>query len=401
VRPLKVGHKLIKRLAILGSTGSIGRQTLEVVREFPERFQITALAAGSNLELLIEQAVAFRPQYLVIGHEDLYPEVKRRLAEVRSVLPEITILAGVAGFTEVVTLPEVDLVVTAVVGSIGIKPTLAAITAGKTIALANKETLVAAGSVIIPTARKTGVRILPVDSEHSAIFQCLEGRSPAQVAKLWLTASGGPFRNYQPSQLASVTVEQALNHPNWRMGGKITIDSATMFNKGLEIIEAHWLFQVAFEQIKVVIHPESIIHSMVQLLDGSCIAQLGLCDMRLPIQYALTYPDRLPNSFPVLDFSGRIQLHFEPVNLELFPAIHLAYEAGRKGGSLPAALNAANEVAVEAFLKAQIQFIDIVRIVSEVMGYHQNERFKPDPDLDEILAVDTWARQTARRFVDN
>ncbi len=372
---------------------------MEIAREFPERFQVTALAAGSNLELLIEQAIAFRPQYLVIGREDLYLDLKKRIAGVGADLPEITILAGVAGLTEVATLTDVDLVVTAVVGSMGIKPTLAAITAGKTIALANKETLVAAGSVIIPAARKTGVRILPVDSEHSAVFQCLEGRSPSQIAKLWLTASGGPFRNYRPAQLASVTVEQALNHPNWRMGGKITIDSATMFNKGLEVIEAYWLFHVTFDNIKVVIHPESIIHSMVQLLDGSCIAQLGLCDMRLPIQYALTYPDRLPNPFPVLDFSNNIQLHMEPVNFELFPAICLAFEAGRKGGSLPAALNAANEVAVEAFLTGQIPFTDIVRIVSEVMGYHQNDNFNPKPDLDEILAVDAWARQTARQFI--
>ncbi len=390
---------MIKKLAVLGSTGSIGRQTLEVIREFPERFKIIALAAGSNVELLVKQALEFKPQYLVIGRQDRFLELKQRLDSFAAQLPEVKILAGVEGFTEVATLAEIDQVLTAVVGAVGIKPTLAAIMAGKIVALANKETLVAAGSIITEAARKIGVRILPVDSEHSAIFQCLEGRTPDGVSKLWLTASGGPFRSYRPSDLESVTVEQALNHPNWRMGGKITIDSATMFNKGLEIIEAHWLFGMPFDEIKVVIHPESIVHSMIQMVDGSCIAHLGLCDMRLPIQYALTFPDRLKSSFPALDFLDRIQLHFEPVNPELFPAIDLAYEVGRRGGSLPAALNAANEVAVAAFLDGKIRFTGIERIVSGVIGDHQKERFQSDPDLEEILAVDAWARRQAQRFI--
>ncbi len=386
------------RLAILGSTGSIGRQALEVVKEFPERFQVTALTAGSNIELFVEQIQVFKPRFVVIADPGLYPELKRRLS---GASPDPVILTGVTGLTEVAALPEVDLVLVAVVGSVGIKPTLAAILAGKRIALANKETLVAAGSIIMPASTASEVSIIPVDSEHSAIFQCIAGRSRTQIAKLLLTASGGPFRNYRREELESVTLEQALHHPNWRMGGKITIDSATMFNKGLEIIEAHWLFDMPFDRIETVVHPESIVHSMIQLLDGSWIAQLGLCDMRLPIQLALTFPERLPNSFPVLDFSQIIRLNFEPVNPELLPAITLAYEAGRTGGSLPAALNAANETAVNAFLMGKIRFTDIIRMVSKVMEYHQQEGFKSVPSLDEILAVDLWAREMAQRLIEN
>lgn len=389
---------MLTKLAILGSTGSIGRQALEVVKEFPEHFQVTALTAGSNLELLIEQTQVFKPRYVVIADSGLYPELKRRLSEAS---PEPVILTGIAGLIEVAALPEVDLVLVAVVGSVGIQPTLAGIQAGKRIALANKETLVAAGSIIMPASVEAGVDIIPVDSEHSAIFQCIAGRPRAEIAKLLLTASGGPFRKYQREELESVNLEQALQHPNWRMGGKITIDSATMFNKGLEIIEAHWLFNMPFERIEVVVHPESIVHSMIQLTDGSWIAQMGLCDMRLPIQLALTFPERLPNSFPVLDFSQNIRLNFEPVNPELIPAITLAYEAGRTGGSLPAALNAANEIAVNAFLEGKIRFTDILRMVSKVMGYHQQKGFKTAPSLDEILTVDLWARETARKLVEN
>jgi 1-deoxy-D-xylulose-5-phosphate reductoisomerase len=389
---------LLKKLAILGSTGSIGKQALEVVKEFPERFQVTALAAGSNLELLIEQARVFKPKFVVIADPGLYPELKRQLS---GVSPEPVFLTGLAGLMEIASLPEVDIVLVAVVGSVGIKPTLAGIRAGKRIALANKETLVAAGSIIMPASREAGVEIIPVDSEHSAIFQCIAGRSRDQISKLLITASGGPFRNYRREELESVTLEQALQHPNWRMGGKITIDSATMVNKGLEIIEAHWLFNMPFDRIEAVVHPESVVHSMIQLADGSWIAQLGLCDMRLPIQLALTFPERLPNSFPVLDFSKNIRLNFEPVNPELLPAITLAYEAGRTGGSLPAALNAANEIAVNAFLEGKIRFTDILRMVSKVMGYHQQEGFKPAPTLDEILTVDLWAREVTRKLIEN
>jgi 1-deoxy-D-xylulose-5-phosphate reductoisomerase len=383
-----------KRIYIMGSTGSIGRQALDVVREFPDRFEIVALAAGSNLDLLLEQAALFKPQYLAIGNQELYPALKKRIPGTKT-----AIYAGIDGMTAIATAPEVDLVLTAVVGAVGIQPTLAAILAGKEIALANKETLVAAGSIIIPAARESNVRIIPVDSEHSAIFQCLEGRRPDQTERLILTASGGPFRTWTPDRLENVTVRQALNHPNWSMGGKITIDSATMFNKGLEVIEAHWLFGVSFDRISVVIHPESVVHSMVELADGSILAQMGLCDMRLPIQLALTYPERLDYSFPKLTFSERMTLNFEPVNPELFPAVELAYAAGKNGGSLPAALNAANEEAVGAFLSNKINFTGIVRIVSAVMGYHQKEAFASVPGLDEIMAVDRWARLTARRLI--
>ena len=385
-----------KKIAILGSTGSIGQQALEVVREFPEKFAVVALAAGKNLELLVAQAIEFRPLYVAIGQESLYLELKERLAPLG-----IEVGAGSSGLVEAAIQAEAEVVLTAVVGSLGIRPTLAAIEAGKQIALANKETLVAAGSVIIPAAQKAGVRIIPVDSEHSAIFQCLAGYSPAEIAKLVLTASGGPFRNYQVAQLEQVTLAQALQHPNWQMGGKITIDSATMFNKGLEIIEAHWLFGMDFDQIVPVIHPESIIHSLVEFQDGSHLAQLGLCDMRLPIQYALTYPARFANNFPKLDLTQGAQLNFYPVDHQLFPAVALAYAAGRAGGSLPAAMNAANEIAVAAFLMERIKFTEITSMVDVVMGEHQKEAFVAAPTLEELTAVDEWARQRASRLVFN
>jgi 1-deoxy-D-xylulose-5-phosphate reductoisomerase len=383
-----------KQVALLGSTGSIGRQALKVIRKFPENLKVTALAAGSNVDLLVEQAEIFQPRYLVIGDPARYSELLARVPAGR-----FTVLAGTDGLTAISSLPEVDLVLTAVVGAVGIRPTLAALQAGKRIALANKETLVTAGALIMATAAERGGEIIPVDSEHSAIFQCLEGRPPEQIARLVLTASGGPFRAYQPEQLAQVTLAQALNHPTWRMGGKITIDSATMFNKGLEIIEAHWLFGMDYDRIDVVIHPESTVHSLVELTDGSFLAQLGRCDMRLPIQLALTYPERWEHSFPKFGFYDRLTLHFEPVNLTLFPALELAYTAGRQGGSLPAALNAANEIAVGAFLANQIGFTQIARIVSTVMGYHQKESFAVCPDLEEILAVDAWARAAALNLV--
>lgn len=392
-----------KRLAILGSTGSIGRQTLEVVSQFPDLFEVVALSAGSNLKLLLEQVAAFKPQYVAIGQKELYPELKSALPGIASLNPiaraHTTALAGLEGLTELAVIPEVDMVLTAVVGSVGIRPTLAAIEAGKDIALANKETLVAAGSIIIPAVKKNHVKLLPVDSEHSAIFQCLEGRSPGQIERLVLTASGGPFRGYRPEDLEQVTLEQALNHPNWHMGGKITIDSATMFNKGLEVIEAHWLFDMPFDKIATVIHPESIIHSMIELIDGSTIAQLGLCDMRLPIQIALAYPRRLPGRFPKLDITTGAQLHFYPVDPVLFPAVALAYEAGKAGGTMPVVLNAANEVAVEAFLTGKIKFTAIIRIVSELMGYYQKEGFSVHPGIDEIFAVDRQVRERVHQLI--
>ena len=387
--------RILKRLAILGSTGSIGRHTIEVVCEFPERFQVTALAAGSNLELLAGQARVLKPQYIALGREDLVPRLRELLGDAK-----IQILTGLDGLITLATLPEVDQVVTAVVGSLGIRPTLAAINAGKSVALANKETLVAAGSIIMAAAARQKATIIPVDSEHSAVFQCLEGRDRNQVSRILLTASGGPFRSYRPEDLEQVTLKQALNHPNWSMGGKITIDSATMINKGLEIIEAHWLFGMDFHRIAVVLHPESIVHSMIELRDGAILGQMGLCDMRLPIQLALTYPERLENSFPKLDPTQGMELHFEPVNTKLFPAIPLAYQVGKAGGSLPAAFNAANETAVEAFRQGRLKFTGIVRIVSEVIGHHQKENFSANPDLDEILEVDNWARATAGKLIE-
>jgi 1-deoxy-D-xylulose-5-phosphate reductoisomerase len=389
---------LKKRLAILGSTGSIGRQTLEVVSQFPEQFEVVALSGGSNLKLLLEQVAAFKPRYVAIGQKALYQDLKSALADLALTQP-ITVLAGLEGLTELAVIPEVDMVLTAVVGSVGIRPTLAAIEAGKDIALANKETLVAAGSIIIPAVKKNRVKLLPVDSEHSAIFQCLEGRAPGQVERLVLTASGGPFREYRSEDLEQVTLEQALKHPNWHMGGKITIDSATMFNKGLEVIEAHWLFDMPFDKIATVIHPESIVHSMIELIDGSTIAQLGMCDMRLPIQIALAYPERWPSRFPKLDLTNGAQLHFYPVDSLLFPAVALAYEAGKAGGTMPVVLNAANEVAVEAFLAGKIKFTAIIRIVSRLIGYYQREGYSTHPSIEEIFAVDHEVRERARQMI--
>lgn len=386
---------MTKNIVILGSTGSIGRQTLEVVNEFPDGFKVKALAAGSNIRLLADQARKFKPAYLVIDSEQNLSELRELVSGL-----QVEILVGKEGMNQIAVLPEVDLVLSAVVGSIGIGPTLAAIKAGKTIALANKETLVAAGAIIMPAVAEHNVAILPVDSEHSAIFQCLQGINPANVERLILTASGGPFRNYRPEDLANVTLEQALKHPNWNMGGKITIDSATMFNKGLEIIEAHWLFKMEFDRIGVVIHPESIIHSLVELVDGSHLAQMGLCDMRLPIQYALTYPEHLPNSFPKLNLLQGAVLNFQPVDLRLFPAVDLAYRAGRHGGCMPAALNAANEEAVKAFLSRRINFIDIIGIVSEVVEEYHKESFGTALGLEEILAVDRWARIKAAEIIE-
>ncbi len=383
-----------KKIAILGSTGSIGKQTLEVIQQFPDEFSVVALAAGSQLELLVEQVKQFKPKYVAIGDVNLVDTLRTSLAGL-----DVAVLGGTQGLVELATLPEADIVVSAVVGAVGIEPTMAAVRAGKRIALANKETLVAAGSIIMPSLEKYQAELIPVDSEHSAIFQCLEGRNTRDVARIILTASGGPFRNYQPELLENVSVADALKHPNWNMGGKITIDSATMFNKGLEIIEAHWLFDMPYERIKVVIHPESIIHSMVELTDGSVMAQLGLCDMKLPIQLALTYPERRGTTFPKLDVIQQMQLRFQPVDDRLFPAVELAYQAGKIGGSLPAAINAANEMAVAAFLQGRIKFTRIIGIVSEVFGYHQKESFSKTPDLQEILAVDAWARERARELL--
>lgn len=370
-----------KRLAVLGSTGSIGRQTLDVVRALPERFRIVGLAAGKNLDLLAEQAGEFRPEFVNYAAPDDNKEIKNRL---------INAGCKFLSLEEMACHSDVDIVVMATSGTAGLGATLAAVKAGKAIALSNKESLVAAGEIITAAAKKSGARILPVDSEHSAIWQCLHGekQSPRRII---LTASGGPFRDYSREQMAGITVAQALKHPSWQMGRKVTIDSATLMNKGLEVIEAHWLFNVPVTDITVLVHPQSIVHSMVEFVDGSVKAQLSCPDMRLPIQYALSYPDRLANpGLPALDWTNFADLTFEPPDTDKFPCLRLAIEAGREGGTCPAALGAADEVAVEMFLSGRIRFLDIPRLVARVLERH---RKVAHPSLEEIMAADARARQ--------
>ena len=366
----------VKRLAILGSTGSIGRQTLQVVRALPHRFQVVGLAAGKNLDLLANQINEFKPGF-----------VYHQTDETRSHLsgPEYEILS----LEEIASHPRVDTVVIATSGKSGLLATLAAAKAGKNIALANKESLVMAGEIITGEAKLSGARILPVDSEHSAIWQCLNGEEQPP-ARLILTASGGPFRNYSPEQLDRVTPEQALQHPSWQMGEKVTIDSATLMNKGLEVIEARWLFDMPFENIKVIIHPQSIIHSMVEFVDGSTKAQLSYPDMRLPIQYALSYPERLPNpELPRLDWTSISELTFEQPDFDTFPCPGLAIEAGRTGGTCPAVLCGADEVAIQLFLSQAIKFTDIAGLIGQTLEEHEPVA---NPTLEEILTADAWAR---------
>lgn len=351
-----------RKIAILGSTGSIGTQALEVIREQSEFFEVSLLTAGSNADLLIQQSLEFNPNTIVIGDKEQYAHLTKSLSH----LP-IKIFCGEESIEQTVSSDDIDMVLTAMVGYAGLKPTLAAIRAGKTIALANKETLVVAGEMIMKLAIENKVAILPVDSEHSAIFQCLAGEHNNPIEKLILTASGGPFRGMNVEQLKSVTKKQALQHPNWSMGAKITIDSASMMNKGLEVIEAHWLYGVSVDQIEVVVHPQSIIHSLVQFTDGSIKAQMGLPDMKLPIQYALAYPHRLSSSFQRFDFSSYPSLTFESVDRSVFKCLDLAYKAIQKGGNMPCILNAANEVAVESFLQDKIGFTQISEIIEHAM----------------------------------
>lgn len=378
-----------KPISILGSTGSIGCQTLEVVDMFPDKFEVVGLAAGSNLQRLAEQVHKYRPRQVSIGRAE-------DLQLFRSMVPEgIVLTVGVEGMTEVAVMEDVDIVVTSVTGTLGLLPTVAAIKAGKDIALANKETLVAAGELVMSLVKEKGVRILPVDSEHSAIFQCLNGENRLEVGKLLLTASGGPFKNKTREELLAVGIEDALIHPNWSMGRKITVDSATMMNKGLEVIEARWLFDVSFDSIEVLIHPQSIVHSMVEYKDGSVIAQIGVPDMRIPIQYALSYPERWANCFPKLNLLEVKELTFEKPRTEVFPSLNLAFEAGRQGGTMPAVMNAANEVAVSLFLDGRLRFTDIPAIVEKVMANHD---CRNNPGISEILETDCWAREEAVRM---
>ena len=380
-----------KRVSLLGSTGSIGTQALDVVRAQPGRFQVTALSAQSNAELLIAQAREFRPAAVVIGDEARYPQVREALAN----QPETEVLAGANALTEVASRPNADVVLTAMVGYAGLLPTVAAIRAGKDIALANKETLVVAGQLITGLVQEHGVQLLPVDSEHSAIFQCLVGEERNPIEKIILTASGGPFRGRTREQLAQVTKAQALKHPNWDMGAKITIDSASLMNKGLEVIEAKWLFNLRNEQIDVVVHPQSIIHSLVQFEDGSLKAQLGLPDMKLPIQYALGYPRRLPNQFPRFSFLDYPQLTFEQPDTTAFRNLALAFEALQRGGNAACILNAANEIAVAAFLRDEIGFLEMSDVVESSLA---RVSYLATPSLDDYVLTDQETRRVAREL---
>ena len=372
----------MKKIAILGSTGSIGTQTLDVVREHSDELQVVALAAGSNKERLKEQIKEFHPKLVSLSDEKKAQELKEELAG-----EQVEVVCGMEGLIEVAGADSADVVVTAVVGMMGILPTMEAIKKGKDIALANKETLVTAGHLIIPMAKEYGVSILPVDSEHSAIFQSLQGEPKAALDKILLTASGGPFRGKSAEFLETVTLEDALNHPNWSMGPKITIDSSTMVNKGLEVMEAKWLFGVDYSQIEVIIQPQSIIHSMVQYVDGAIIAQLGTPDMRVPIEYALFYPGRRSLSGDRLDFSKLSQITFEKPDYKVFRGLSLAIEAGKTGGTMPTVFNAANERAVAKFLKGEIKYTDIVRSIEKCMNAH---KVSAHPDLEEILATEQW-----------
>ena len=373
-----------QQIAILGSTGSIGTQAIDVIRRHPDRFGVTVLTAHRNAALLIEQARALLPRAVAIGDESRYPEVRDALAG----LP-IEVHAGEAATTDLMGLPETDIVLTACVGFAGLRPTLRAIEGGKAIALANKETLVVAGEIVMAEAQRRGVPIIPVDSEHSALFQCLVGEAGNPIEKIYLTASGGPFRGYSLDQLQRVTRAQALKHPNWEMGAKITIDSASMANKGLEVIEARWLFGLEVPQIDVIVHPQSIIHSIVQFEDGSMKAQMGLPDMRLPIQYALGYPQRLPADFPRFDFLGYPALTFERVDTGVFKNLALAYEALRRGGNAPCILNAANEVTNQLFREEKIPFTGIGDLNEAALAALA---FIAQPSLEDLFATDAAAR---------
>ena len=369
----------MRRIAVLGSTGSIGTQTLEVVENHPD-MEITALAAGSNIRLLEKQIRRFRPKVAAVWSEERAEELKARVADL-----DVRVEAGMDGLIAVATEASAQVVVTAVVGMIGIRPTIAAIQAGKDIALANKETLVTAGHLIIPMVRERGVRLLPVDSEHSAIFQCLNGEHGNRIHKILLTASGGPFRGKTREEMKNIQVEDALKHPNWSMGQKITIDSSTMVNKGLEVMEARWLFGVEMDQVQVVVQPQSIIHSMVEFEDGAVMAQLGTPDMKLPIQYALCWPERRPMGGERLDFWKLAEIRFEKPDFDNFPGLSLAYEAGRTGGSLPTVFNAANERAVSMFLNRKIGYLTITDIIESAMRRHT---VIPNPSVEQILEAE-------------
>jgi 1-deoxy-D-xylulose-5-phosphate reductoisomerase len=376
----------MKKVVLLGSTGSIGTSTIKVADDLPDRIRLVGLAAGNNLDLLLEQTRKHRPEAVCIS------DPKNAKAARDALGTSTEVFCGAEGLIKMATLPAADIVLIAIVGTAGLQPALAAIRAGKDIAIASKEILVMAGEIVMNEARKHGVRVLAVDSEHSAIFQCLEDKPPGSVRQLWLTASGGPFRNKPKEEFAAITVECALKHPSWVMGRKITIDSATLFNKGLEMIEARWLFDIEMARVKVVVHPQSVVHSMVEFVDGSMLAQLSTPDMCLPIQYALTYPERARSERVQTNLAKLGSLTFEEPDEERFPALGLARRAGEEGGTLPAVLNAANEVAVEAFIQRRINFPQITETVRRTMEQHQLVRH---PTLEQILQADAWARSEA------
>lgn len=376
-----------KQIAILGSTGSIGTQALDVIDQHPDKFEVYALTANNNIELLIEQAIKFKPEVVVIANDKNYLILKEALTSY-----PIKVWAGIDAISDVVQTSDIDVVLAAMVGFSGLRPTINALKAGKTVALANKETLVVAGEQIIELALKNQAPILPVDSEHSAIFQCLNGEDLNRINKIWLTASGGPFRNFTREQLEDVTKKQALKHPSWNMGAKVTIDSSTLMNKGLEMIEARWLFDIKPSCIEVVVHPQSIVHSMVEFEDTSVMAQMGMPDMRVPIQYAFSYPQRLKSDFKPANFFELSNLTFEEPNLEVFKNLSYAYDAIGKGGNMPCILNAANEIAVEQFLQDRVSFLGMSDVIEQTM---QRVSFIEKPTLDDYFATDIEAREVA------
>lgn len=383
----------MKKVTVLGSTGSIGVSALDVIEKNPGRFRVAALAAGKNIKLLHGQIDKFRPKIVSVSDLQSAAELRRQIKPGT----RTKIVAGPEGLQEVASFAGADIVLSAISGAAGLLPTLAAIEAGKDIALANKETMVIAGDIVTEKAREKGVSILPVDSEHSAVFQCLQGQQHGNIKKIILTASGGPFLNYKKSELKKVTVSEALRHPRWKMGKKITIDSASMMNKGLEVIEAKWLFDLAMEQIDILIHPQSVVHSMVEFVDGSLLAQMGIPDMRTPIAYALTYPERIKNDLPLLDLAKTKNLEFLQPDVKKFTCIRLAYEAGTCGGTMPAVLNASNEVTVEAFLDKKIKFVDLPEIIDKVLSGHKVVK---KPALEELLQADKWARMQAKEIIE-
>lgn len=385
------------KVAILGSTGSIGTNTLDVIDRLEPDFTVISLSAGRNIQLLAEQINQYQPEIVSVTNEVVAAELQSMLK--RKKLPKI--VYGIEGMIEVATHPEADIVVSATVGAVGLQPTYKAIELGRRVAIANKEPLVMAGELMQKQARISGAEILPVDSEHNALHQCLRGEQTKEVRRLILTASGGPFRNSSRQELEQVSVSDALKHPTWQMGTKITIDSATMMNKGLEVIEAHWLFNFDSDEIDIIIHPQSVVHSMVEFVDGSIIAQMGKTDMRLPIQYALTYPDRLPLHLPRLDLAALQKLEFFAPDREKFPAIELSYRALKLGGVAPAVLNASNEVAVAAFLAEKIKFLDIARVIESQLNRIAKNGVKAVESLEEVLQADLKAREDATEFIKN